>query len=67
MIRDLLDLGSFELGPLRYTFSSFSLKQLLEDCCDVMKSQAELKKIEIAMIYSQSAEENIISDENRIG
>jgi len=32
-----------------------------------MKNQAELKKIAIQMIYSESAEENIISDENRIG
>jgi len=32
-----------------------------------MKNQAELKKIDIAMIYNESAEKIIISDENRIG
>lgn len=37
MIRDLLDLGTLEMGELVYNFTTFNLREMLEDHCNVIK------------------------------
>lgn len=67
MIRDLLDLGTLELGTLDYNFSRFNLKALLEDRCSLMRNQAILKDIEMAFYFDPSLQLTVVSDENRLG
>lgn len=67
MIRDLIDLGSFELAEkFKYNYSYFNLKNVLQGCSEIMKFQGELKNIEISFQFDLGIEEFIISDENRV-
>lgn len=60
-------MGSIEMGTLHYNFTRFNLKDLLKDRCNVMRRQCLVKKIDISLVYEESLDETIISDENRIG
>ncbi|EAS03288.2 response regulator receiver domain protein (macronuclear) [Tetrahymena thermophila SB210] len=67
MIRDLIDLGTFELvDNFKFEFSKFNLKMVLQSCVDIIKYQSQLKFIEINLIYDQNLDEMILSDENRV-
>lgn len=66
VINDLLDYSKMEAGGLYLEKASFNIRELVEDVCDLLAVQAQLKELELICHIDRSMHEQVIGDANRI-
>ncbi|KAL4438307.1 hypothetical protein ABPG74_009730 [Tetrahymena malaccensis] len=65
-INDILDFAQIDSGKFKYTFVDFNLEKLLQDCQTLIQMQANVKSIELQLIYDTRLNLQVKSDQNRI-
>ena len=65
LVNDILDFYQLNSGKFQYTFSIFSLRELLIDCFEMMKYNIRAKSLEFELLY-EAKNQMVNSDECRI-
>ncbi|MEI2421421.1 histidine kinase dimerization/phospho-acceptor domain-containing protein, partial [Arthrospira platensis SPKY2] len=66
IINDILDFSQLDAGKLELNKIQTNIVELIEDVITVMKFQADLKKIELKLIYPEQLPEIIEADPVRL-
>jgi signal transduction histidine kinase/DNA-binding response OmpR family regulator len=66
IINDILDFSKIEAGKMEIEYVSFDLLQSIENTIDILKTNAEKKKLELIFFFSPKIKHKVIGDETRI-
>ena len=62
LVNDILDISQMKEGKLKFTYTKFSLKDLFDECFQIMKYQIHSKGLEFNLNLN-TKENQIINDE----
>ncbi len=66
IINDILDFSKIESGRFSLDMHPFNLRHCIEECLDLLSSNASFKKIELAYCMTAEVDEWIVSDITRL-
>ncbi len=66
VLDDILDFSKVEAGKLELETIDFDLREVVEDCCDVMASRAEEKRLELACLVRSGLPTALRGDPSRV-
>jgi len=66
IINDILDFSKIEAGKMEIEYIPFDLLQSIENTIDILKTNAEKKKLELIFFFSSKIKHKVIGDETRI-
>lgn len=66
LINDIMDFSKIEANQLDLEFISFDLRQVLDDCADLVFFQANEKRLEFVYFVSPNISRYVVGDPNRL-
>ena len=66
IINDILDLSKIEAGRLILEHTEFSLRQIVEDCVDLLSAKAKEKELSLSCVVAAGMPDQLIGDPTRI-
>ncbi len=66
IVNDILDLSKVEAGKMEFECSEFSVRDLVEDACDVVGARARSKAVELNWLVLSDVPETLCGDAGRI-
>ena len=66
LINDIMDFSKIEANQLELEVISFDLRQVMDDCADLIFFQASEKRLEFVYFVSPSVPRYVLSDPNRL-
>ncbi len=66
IVNDILDLSKVEAGKMEFECAEFSVRDLVEDACDVVGARARSKAVELNWLVSSDVPETLCGDAGRI-
>ena len=61
-----MDMNRLENNKFELYKDLFDIKEVVNDVCDIMRSQTDLKKLELILNFSQRVPKKVYSDSKRI-
>lgn len=66
IVNDILDISKIETGKIELEENDFSIREIIETCCDGFAIAAHKKKIELVSYIDSSIEEILIGDKGKV-
>ena len=66
IVNDILDISKIETGKIELEENDFSLREIIETCCDGFAIAAHKKKIELVSYIDNNLEEILIGDKGKV-
>ncbi|MDR1979267.1 MAG: response regulator [Synergistaceae bacterium] len=66
IINDMLDMSHIEAGEVEIKRARFDLREVVADCCNLLKPQAEEKRIDFTYRVSPDIDANVLGDVSRV-